>query len=225
MTIEHLFDTLVRQNGAVFRPTPDADELVVTISDLSLCGSQIATEADLMLAGYVRQKRLAEAEGAIARLEAERAEAEAQADVALRAQRDEHDAVRERLAVRLARAEQALEVAQGELAALRARLAHSEAVVAAEVAGIQARDRGEPIERCPYDEGEGAAERQAWRNGHQKRDVLLKLKESQALALAEAGRLAAENGALASQLALRDDTMAALRAEIVRLNQEREQLS
>lgn len=223
MSIESLFDTLVRQNGAVFRASPEADEQVVTISDLNLSGSQVATEADLMMAGYVKRARLTEAEAALARAEAERAEVAAQADAEKRALAAEHDAVRERLATRLTRLQQDLEDTRGDLAALKARLAHSEAVVAAEVAGIQARDRGEPIEGCPYgDDEDHAAERQAWRNGHQKRDVLLKLKESQALALTDAQRLGAENARLVEALGQREEIMAGLRAEIVRLNQERD---
>ncbi|MEB3328895.1 MAG: hypothetical protein VKQ33_06650 [Candidatus Sericytochromatia bacterium] len=204
------FQALVRRSGILF--TTDVgqgpEEWVVAIATPDLVRTQVATQADLVAAGFVR------AEG-LHRLEAER----------------------DRVAALLTAAEERLEAAaagreawQAERQALEARARRGELWRQAEHEGVVARNRGEGPEANPYgieDPGDEIGH-QAWRHGWRVRDTLITLNERvhRLLEVRDGERSAdADRAAEAEALRARAEAaLAAARAELAGLQARLRQL-
>lgn len=171
------FTQLVRKSGIVFTTNlgQGQEEWVLAIATPTLSKTQVATQADLVAAGFIKVE-------ALKRLEAERerllellkaADEQRQAMIAEKQAREQ-----ELRGFEAARAREREE--------LEARARRGEAWKKAELEGVTARTRGEALEANPYEEaGDDAAREghQAWRHGWRLRDVLLdlsaKLKDTQ----------------------------------------------
>lgn len=181
MDSEQDFRQLVRQSGILFTHNvgQGPEEWVLAIATPTLSRTQVATQADLVVAGFVR------ADG-YRRLEAER---DRLLQLLEAAERQRMGLVQER---------QAREVTLAELDA-RARLA--EAWKAGEQAGIVARNLDTPLAANPHDlESPDPAVReahQAWRHGWRLREVLLDLNTRLKAALGAQAALAGAQVALA----------------------------
>lgn len=187
------FTQLVRKSGIVFTTNlgQGQEEWVLAIATPTLSKTQVATQADLVAAGFIKVD-------ALKRLEAERerllellkaADEQRQAMIA-----DKHAREAELRAFEEARAREREE--------LEARARRGEVWKKAELEGVTARTRGEALDQNPYAEhGDDVAKEghQAWRHGWRLRDVLLDLN----LRLKEA------QGAIAA----RDQLLATLQAE------------
>jgi chromosome segregation ATPase len=153
------FEALVRKSGTVFVTNVGngPEEMVLAIATPTLKKTQVATQADLVAAGYVR------------------------VDGMKRAETD-----RDRLKEALARAEQLLATAYQESSArhqvlieeneaLKGRVQQLEAARTAEQEGIAARNENEPVASNPYLAGDEAQQgaRHAWAHGWKLRDVLI----------------------------------------------------
>lgn len=159
MDPEQDFRSLVRQSGIVF--TTDMgqgpEEWVVAIATPDLVRAQVATQADLVAAGFIRAE-------ALRRLEVER----------------------DRLTTLLKAADERLATLnveragwQSSRAALEARARRGELWRQAEHEGVVARNRGEGAEANPYGADDPIDEvgHQAWRHGWRVRDTLITLNE------------------------------------------------
>ena len=188
------FTQLVRKSGFVFTTNlgQGQEEWVLAIATPTLSKTQVATQADLVAAGFIKVE-------ALRRLEAERErllELLSSAD----AHRQAMNAERQARESALRDLEQA-HLRDREELAVRAR--RGEAWKKAEIEGVTARTRGEALESNPYAEAGDEVAReghQAWRHGWRLRDVLLdlsaRLKETQ------------------DTLAARDALLATLQAEL-----------
>ncbi|MDB5101922.1 MAG: hypothetical protein JWM80_6343 [Cyanobacteria bacterium RYN_339] len=159
-TDEKDFEALVRKSGTVFVTNVGngPEEMVLAIATPTLKKTQVATQADLVAAGYVRVDGLKRAEGERERLK----EALATTERHFATHVDESG-------------KKAFEL-QTEIDALRARVTKLEAAKAAEQEGIAARNANEPASPNPYANADEAP-RQAWGHGWKLRDMLLALNE------------------------------------------------
>lgn len=153
------FQTLVRQSGIVF--TTDTgqgpEEWVLAIATPNLSRTQVATQSDLVAAGYIRAE-------ALKRLEAERDRLSTLLRVA-----DEH----------ISSLNESKTGVQQQLNDMEQRAKRGEAWRQAEHEGVVARNRGEDVDANPYKEQDPISEvgHQAWRHGFRVRDTLIGLNE------------------------------------------------
>lgn len=156
MDSEQDFEALVRRSGTVFTTNvgQGSEEMVLAIATPTLKKTQVATQADLVAAGYVRVEGLQRVEAECGRLEALLLEAQ-----------QHHATVHQESA---ARQKQLLE----ENRALERRVQELETLRAAEQAGIAARSEGAHASTNPYLGGDEAP-RLAWNHGWKLRNVLL----------------------------------------------------
>ncbi|MEB3197811.1 MAG: hypothetical protein VKP62_11465 [Candidatus Sericytochromatia bacterium] len=153
------FQSLVRQSGIVF--TADVgqgpEEWVLAIASPNLARTQVATQADLVAAGYIRQEALVHLEAERERLTALLHTLEEQR-ASLQAQRRGHDEA---------------------LAELERRVRRAEIWRQAEHEGVVARNRGDAPEANPYRAEDEVDELggQAWRHGWRVRDTLIGLND------------------------------------------------
>ncbi len=187
------FTQLVRKSGIVFTTNvgQGQEEWVLAIATPTLSKTQVATQADLVAAGFIKVE-------ALKRLEAERerllellkaADEQRQAMIADKHAREAELRTLEETHVR-------------EREELEARARRGEAWKKAELEGVTARTRGEALAANPYVEADDEAAKeghQAWRHGWRLRDVLLDLNV----------RLKDAQGALAA----RDQLLATLQGE------------
>jgi hypothetical protein len=171
MDSELEFTQLVRKSGIVFTTNlgQGVEEWVLAIATPTLTKTQVATQADLVAAGFIKVD-------ALKRLEAERDRL-----MELLKAADEHrQAMNADKQAREAELRALEEAIAKEREVLDARARKGEAWKKAEHEGVIARTKGEPVEACPYDEaGDDVAREghQAWRHGWRLRDVLLDLNE------------------------------------------------
>lgn len=210
MESEQDFEALVRKSGTVFVTNVGngPEEMVLAIATPTLKKTQVATQADLVAAGYVRVDGLKRAE----------------------ADRDKYKDA-------LSQSEQALATAHQEMAArqkvlldeneaLKARVAELEAVRAAEQEGIAARNEGHPASANPYpaaDEVKKPA-RHAWGHGWKLRDVLLGLNERVQALTAEVAALAERKSVLEEAVQGLQRDKAALQSHIQGVQTEKQTL-
>ena len=183
------FTQLVRKSGIVFTTNlgQGHEEWVLAIATPTLSKTQVATQADLVAAGFIKVD-------ALKRLEAERERllellkaADEQRRTLIAEKQAREQALRDLEATRVREREE-----------LEARARRGEAWKKAELEGVTARTRGEALEANPYEEGGDDVAReghQAWRHGWRLRDVLLdlnvKLKEANATIATRDARIAA----------------------------------
>jgi hypothetical protein len=157
-TDEKDFEALVRKSGTVFVTNVGngPEEMVLAIATTTLKKTQVATQADLVAAGYVRVDGLKRAEGERERLKEALATTE------------------RHYATHVEESGKKQFELQAEIDALKARVRVLEAAKTAEQAGIAARNASEPATANPYPADDDAP-RQAWTHGWKLRDMLLAL--------------------------------------------------
>jgi hypothetical protein len=199
------FEALVRKSGTVFVTNVGngPEEMVLAIATPTLKKTQVATQADLVAAGYVRVDGLKRAEGERERLK----EALATTEKHFAAHMEESTRKQFEL--------------QAEIDALKARVHTLETSKAAEQEGIAARNAQEPATANPHAD---EAPRQAWAHGWKLRDMLLALNE-RVRTLSEQLREAREAKAgLEEQIRALQTDKAALQAHLQALQGERQAL-
>jgi hypothetical protein len=204
-TDEKDFEALVRKSGTVFVTNVGngPEEMVLAIATPTLKKTQVATQADLVAAGYVRVDGLKRAEGERERLK------EALASTEQHFATHVEESTRKHFAL------------QAEIDGLKAQVQKLEAAKAAEQEGIAARNAGEAAATNPH---AAEAPRQAWAHGWKLRDMLLALNE-RVRALSEQLRAALDAKAAAEEQVrgLLTDK-AALQAHLQALQGERQAL-
>lgn len=204
------FQTLVRQSGIVF--TTDTgqgpEEWVLAIATPNLSRTQVATQSDLVAAGYIRAE-------ALKRLEAERDRLSTLLRVA-----DEH----------ISSLNEDKTTLHAQLKDTEQRAKRGEIWRQAEHEGVVARNRGEALEANPYAGDDPVSEvgHQAWRHGFRVRDTLIGLNErirtlSETL---EADRQAGaqEISQLKETLTRSEEAGQQLKAELTRLRLRNQQM-
>lgn len=189
MDSDQEFTQLVRKSGIVFTTNlgQGQEEWVLAIATPTLSKTQVATQADLVAAGFIKVE-------ALKRLEAER---ERLLEL-LKAADEQRQAMIADKQAREAEARDRDAAWAKEREELDVRTRRGEAWKKAELEGVTARTRGEALEANPHAEAGDEVEReahQAWRHGWRLRDVLLdlnvRLKEAQ-------GAIAARDALLAT---------------------------